>query len=129
MSNEASRPPRREFLGHLGLAAIAASIGPTAALAEPAPIARSLSDWDMSWVERVSSAPYRAVIDTTKIANDELYTAVDMLDTFHEVYPEPADPLRVVVVLRHFAAAMAQSDAMWEKYSIGEERSVTDPDT
>jgi intracellular sulfur oxidation DsrE/DsrF family protein len=49
------------------------------------------------------------------------------MDTFHEVYPN--EQTRVVVVFRHFAAAMGLNDAMWERYPIGEERNVTDPVT
>jgi hypothetical protein len=85
--------------------------------------------WDMSWVERVTAAPYKVAIDTTKLDGDGLYVALDILDTFHEVYGGGNEPMQVVVVLRHFAAAMAQRDAMWERYGIGEERSVTDPET
>jgi intracellular sulfur oxidation DsrE/DsrF family protein len=127
MHDDLPRPARREFLGQLGLIAMAASI-PTG-IAEAMPIARGSSapTWDMSWVERVSSAPYKTVIDTTKVENDELYTAADVMDTFHEVYPN--EQTRVVVVFRHFAAAMGLNDAMWERYPIGEERSVTDPTT
>jgi intracellular sulfur oxidation DsrE/DsrF family protein len=82
----------------------------------------------MSWVDRVSPAPYKAVIDTTKVQDDELLTALDILDTFRDVYKTP-EQTRVVVVFRHFAAAMALNDAMWQKYPIGEERTVMDPDT
>ena len=131
MRDEQSGPrsPRREFLGRLGVLAMAASVGPSVARAELVGHTSSVPDWDMSWVDKVTAAPYKSMIDTTKIGGDELYTALDMLDTFHEVYPGPNEQMRVVVVLRHFAAAMAQSDAMWERYSIGEERNVTDPET
>ena len=130
-SQRAHRRPRREFLGHLGLLAIATSVAPRLAGAEPLVLPPAGPAWDMSWVDRIAAAPYKAVIDTNKIENDELYTALDILDTFHEVYggEAPNEQMRVVVVLRHFAAAMAQSDAMWERYSIGEERGVTDPET
>jgi hypothetical protein len=132
MKDNQQQPRRREFIGQLGAIAMAASV----------PVARDLHAtrrlvaapaWDMSWVERVTAAPYKVAIDTTKIDGDGLYTALDILDTFHEVYGGgtngSAEPMQVVVVLRHFAAAMAQRDAMWERYGIGEERSVTDPDT
>lgn len=118
------RSPRRDFLGQLGLIAIAATVSPTAVRAES-----SLApDWDMSWVERVSAAQYKAVIDTTKVEEDELLTALDVLDTFRDVYNAP-EQTRVVVVFRHFAAAMGLNDAMWQKYPIGEERNITDADT
>jgi len=83
----------------------------------------------MSCVDRIAAAPYKAVIDETKIQNDALYTALDILDTFHDVYPAPNEQARVIVVFRHFAAAMGLNDAMWERYGIGDERNVMDPDT
>lgn len=131
MTEDHGRPPRREFLGRLGVLAVAASLPASVADAGPRRPKPAGSPWDMSWVERVSAAPYKVAIDTTKIDNDELYTALDILDTFHEVYGSDSggEPMQVVVVLRHFAAAMAQRDAMWERYGIGEERSVTDPET
>lgn len=122
------QPRRREFIGQLGAIAMAATVPSARELDATRRLVASTA-WDMSWVERVTAAPYRVAIDTTKIENDELYTALDILDTFHEVYGGGNEPIQVVVVLRHFAAAMAQRDAMWERYGIGEERSVTDPDT
>lgn len=134
MRDEQSSPPRRprrDFLGQLGLLAVTASMTPRVVRAERRAQPTASPAWDMSWVDRVAAAPYKAVIDATKIENDALYTALDMLDTFREVYGGDAttEQMRVVVVFRHFAAAMAQSDAMWERYSIGEERTVTDADT
>lgn len=126
MHDDQARPPRREFLERLGLIAIAASI-PELAGAETVRRHVAAPSWDMSWVDRLSAAPYKAVVDTTKVQDDELNTAADMLDTFHEVYDK--DEMRVVVVLRHFAAAMGLNDAMWDRYAIGEERNVTDPAT
>jgi len=131
MTEDQARPARREFLGKLGVLTVAAALPADVARAEAAHAARATSPWDMSWVDRVTAAPYKVAVDTTKIQNDELYTALDILDTFHEVYGSDSgrEPMQVVVVLRHFAAAMAQRDAMWERYGIGEERSVTDPET
>jgi intracellular sulfur oxidation DsrE/DsrF family protein len=126
---ENQHPRRREFIGQLGAIAMAATLPPAVGQIESARRHPSAPAWDMSWVDKVSAATYKVVVDTAKIEGDGLYTALDILDTFHEVYGGGSEQTRVVVVLRHFAAAMAQSDAMWEKYGIGEERSVTDPDT
>ena len=122
------QPRRREFIGQLGAIAMAAAV-PNARAIEATRRPVPSPAWDMSWVERVTASPYKVAIDTTKIENDGLYTAFDILDTFHEVYGGGNEPMQVVVVLRHFAVAMAQRDAIWERYGIGEERSVTDPDT
>jgi hypothetical protein len=124
-------PRRREFIGQLGAIAMAATV-PSAREIDAARHVAASPAWDMSWVDRVTAAPYKVAIDTTKVEGDGLYTALDILDTFHEVYGgsgSTGESIQVVVVLRHFAAAMAQRDAMWERYGIGEERNVTDPDT
>ena len=127
MQDDDVRPPRRAFMGQLGLMAFAMSM--PRGLPHTEITHQGTSTWDMSWVERVSAAPYKVVIDATKIEGDVLYTAFDVMDTFHEVYGTPDDQTRVVVVMRHFGAAMGLSDALWERYPIGEERSVTDPQT
>ena len=127
------QPRRREFIGQLGAIAMAATVPGAREIDATRRLVASAA-WDMSWVERVTAAPYKVAIDNTKIEGDGLYVALDILDTFHEVYGGGttgggAEPMQIVVVLRHFAAAMAQRDAMWERYGIGEERSVTDPET
>jgi hypothetical protein len=128
MPDDQALPPRREFLGQLGVIALAATLPASAAGAEPRGATPNAS-WDMSWVDRVGAAPYRAVIDATKLENDPFYTAMDILDRFHEVYDTPDSQTQVVVVARHFGAAMGLQDAMWDRYAIGEERNVTDPST
>lgn len=129
MTDDRARPPRREFLGQLGVLAVAASLPAGVAHAEPHRAAPASSPWDMSWVDRVTAAPYKAVIDATKLENDAFYTASDIMDRFHEVYDSPDSQTRVVVVMRHFGAAMGLNDAAWDRYAIGEERTVTDPST
>jgi len=126
MQDDQARQPRREFLERLGFVAVAASV-PSVRVLDVARRHIAAPGWDMSWVERVSAARYKAVVDTMKIQDDELETALDLMDTFHEVYP--GDEMRVVVVLRHYAAAMGLNDAMWDRYAIGEERTITDPAT
>ena len=129
MGDDRARPPRREFLGQLGLIAVAASVPHKMVRSAARQPMAPPSTWDMSWVDRIATAPQKAVIDSTKLENDALYTAVDIMDTFHEVYNTPDDQTRVVVVMRHFGAAMGLTDAIWDKYAIGDERNVTDEAT
>jgi len=129
MQDDNALPARREFLGKLGLMAIAATVPARPELGEPRRARTVGSPWDMSWVERVSAAPYKVVIDGTKIDAAPLYTALDVMDTFHEVYDTRDEQVRAVVVMRHFGAAMGLTDALWDKYGIGDERKVTDPVT
>lgn len=123
-----SRPARREFLGQLGVLAAAAAIPRTVGAAEPMRQQSATSPWDMSWVEKVAAAPYKCVIDATNI-NDgaALDLAADVLDQFHEVYPN--DQARVVVVARQLGVPLALQDALWDRYAIGADRKITDPAT
>jgi intracellular sulfur oxidation DsrE/DsrF family protein len=126
MSSDSAHPPRREFLGQLSLMALAAS-----APASRAPVARepTSSTWDMSWVEPVTAAPYRVVLDANKLGEDALYFASDIMDTFHEVYSGPDTQTRVVIVARQLGVPLALTDALWDRYAIGEDRKITDPAT
>jgi hypothetical protein len=123
-----SRKARREFLGQLGALAAAAALPATASASLPPRKGAAASPWDMSWVEKVTSAPYRCVIDSTNI-NDgaALDLAADVLDQFHEVYP--SDQMRVVIVARQLGVPLALQDALWDRYGIGADRKVTDPVT
>lgn len=128
MLRQPERTARREFLGQLGLIAAAAALPGTAAVAEQRRQPPPASPWDMSWVDRVTAAPYKCVIDSTNI-NDgaALDLAADVLDQFHEVYPDAET--RVVVVVRQLGIPLALQDALWDRYALGADRKVTDPVT
>jgi len=124
--------PRRSFLGQLSLIALAASAPPAASVARVrVPRGENrVSPWDMSWVERVATAKYKVVLESTNLNDGAvLDLAQDIMDTFHEVYNSPDEETRIVVVMRQLGASMALQDALWDKYAIGEARSVTDPVT
>jgi len=124
--------PRRAFLGQLSLIALAATSPGTASVASRRmPLAEtSTSPWDMSWVDRVTPAKYKVVLESTNLNDGAvLDLAQDLMDTFHEVYNSPDAETRVVVVMRQLGPPMALQDALWDKYAIGEVRNVTDPAT
>jgi intracellular sulfur oxidation DsrE/DsrF family protein len=124
------RKPRRSFLGQLGLAALATTGTGRAMLAQPASSARQSSPWDMSWVDRVTAAKYRAVVDATTMKEGyALDIADDIMNTFHEVYGGPNEETRIVVVMRRSGTPMALQDALWDRYAIGEDSKVNDPAT
>src|SRR5207253_6458039 len=59
---------RREFLGSLGTASVAAVLPlSSATAASPAPVTDT---WDMTWVDRVKGK-YRAVFDSPDVSNGE----------------------------------------------------------
>jgi len=106
------------------------------ALAASAPSTRAriaretaTSSWDMSWVERVTAAPYKVVLDANKLESDALYFASDIMDTYRDVYNGPDSQTRVVIVARQNGVPLALTDALWDRYAIGEDRKITDPAT
>lgn len=129
MSDETERRPRREFLGQLGVLAAAAALPPTAGVPVPRHKATSASPWDMSWVEKVTGAPYKCVLDVQNASDDPLYTASDILDKFREVYGTQGDQMRLVLVVRRLGVPMALDHSLWERYHIGEDRKIEDPVT
>jgi len=126
MSNNSERPQRREFLGQLSLMALAASAPATRRRATRE---RPTSSWDMSWVERVTAAPYKVVLDANKLEPDALYFASDIMDTYRDVYNGPDTQTRAVIVARQLGVPLALTDALWERYAIGEDRKINDPVT
>ncbi|HEY8309272.1 MAG TPA: hypothetical protein VIG47_01890, partial [Gemmatimonadaceae bacterium] len=77
-------PLRREFLAQLGGIVAASSLDVRKLEATSSAHA---SDWDMSWVERIAAAKYRAVFNANVINDgDVVYSTALVLDQFHEVY-------------------------------------------
>ena len=131
MAHRPDTPDRREFLEHLGVAS-AALFGtgalPLEAAASPPPYA-SGEPWDMSWLERLKSATYRAVIDANTL--EEGYApdlAGGLIDTFHEVHGASDDQVRIVIVARRGGTPLVLGDTVWEKYPLGEDTKMNDGD-
>lgn len=130
MEDDANPSRRREFLGQLGAMALVAG-------APARVVARSIrqpeagrSPWDMSWVERITAAPYKVVLDSQKLDDGAaLDYAADIMNTFREVYNGPDTQTRVVVVMRRLGVPMALKDELWDRYAIGEDQKVNDPIT
>lgn len=129
MFDETERTPRRAFLGRLGLVAAAAALPRKSVAAESQRNTVSTSPWDMSWVEKVTAAPYKVVLDVQTLSDDLLYAAADIMDRYREVYGIPDDQTRAVFVMRRLGTPMALQDVLWDRYGIGEDRKIDDPAT
>src|SRR2546421_4142504 len=104
--------PRRVFLGRLGAAVTGlAGSSPFAPVPgeSPPPEPRRpplpTSPWDMSWLDRLKNASYRAVFDAN--------VAAMFLDQFRAVYGTRDVETRAVIVARQLGAPLAFGDSVW----------------
>jgi len=117
------QPNRRDFVGRLAATSAAAIIGEEAFTAMVMPHVRTSAEpWDMSWVEKLKSPPYKAVIDANTF--EEGY-ALDLASGLYSAYKEAHgvgdDQVRIVIVARRGGTPLVFGDALWEKYPIGTE--------
>src|SRR5262245_34435090 len=123
---------RRDFLRQLSIATAAVGGGAIVSPLSAEDLQRaadslsgSSAAWDMSWVEGIQRAQYRAVFDSTSLSDGAaLDLASGIQDNFKEVYG--SDVARMVIVMRQLGQVMAFNDQMWDKYAIGDERKVND---
>ena len=118
---------RREFLATLGVFAGAMAIDADELRAAPAP---ADSPWDTSWLEALAAAKFRVVFNASEI-NDgaAMDYARTFLDHFHEVHGTADAQTRPVIVFRRMGTQMAFNDVMWDRYGIGDDVKIADPDT
>ena len=129
--------PRRDFLGRLGAAVTGlagssafASVPGESLPREPRRQPLPTSSWDMSWVDRLKNASYRAVFDANEVADGFALDLAGMfMDQFRGVYGTRDEETRAVIVARQLGAPLAFGDSLWARYEIGAETHVNDPTT
>jgi hypothetical protein len=111
--------PRRSFFGHLGGAVVLGLAGLVPkSLHAQAPAARPDGpNWPGTLPGR-----HRQVVDAYEV-NSGFPLA------FAYTFLLPNESATAVVILRHGAFPIALSNAMWEKYKIGESFKIIDPET
>ena len=118
---------RREFLAKLGVLAGAMAIDPDELRAVPA--SRG-SSWDTSWIDALAAAKYRVVFNASEIGDGAaMFFARQFLGDFHEVHGTEDSSTRAAIVFRGTGVPMAFNDVVWERYAVGEEVKLADPDT
>lgn len=118
---------RRDFLAQLSVAAAAMTIDADELRAAST---SSSSTWDTAWIDKLASAQYRVVFNGSEMADGAaLDFASTFLDHFHEVHGTSDKQTRPVIVFRRLGTEIGFSDAMWEKYSLGEGNKTNDPAT
>ena len=118
---------RRAFLGQLGTIAAGLTVAPDELRAASA---RRFGPWDSSWLDRLASAQYRVVFNTSEVSEGNVlsYTA-SFLDDFHTVHGTADAQTRPVIVFRRLGTPMALNDVLWERYAVGEDLKIKDPNT
>jgi len=111
---------RRNFIGTMGVGALAASLdAPAAAAAIPNPV--PAGKWDLSWIERVSRK-HRAVFDSPEFSGGAgLIRALNWKTEYREVYGTPPEDMSAILVMRGEAVWLAMNDEFWKTYKVGEE--------
>jgi hypothetical protein len=120
---------RREFLTQLGVAAATFAFDADEARAATSPLAPS-GPWDTSWIDRLAAAQYRVVFNASDISDGAAMDyASTFLDNFREAHGTNDAQTRPVIVFRRLGTVMAFNDMLWDKYSIGEDRKISDSAT
>jgi hypothetical protein len=118
------RASRRSFLGRIGAAGTSAAFGWPLASAASEPTS---PNWDLSWLKQIQRARHRALFDAP-MPNNVLDLAARYLANLVSVYGSSRDAC-AILNLRTRSVSMGLADAAWQKYPIGDDAKVTDPDT
>jgi hypothetical protein len=120
---------RRTFLTTVGALA---AIGASGAAQSPAQPAAAGSGIDVSWLDKFRGK-HKQVFDLGSFdlsVDSPLRQPVTYFAAHREVSRlEPPDDINVIVAISHKAFGMNASDALWEKYKIGEHWGIKDPAT
>jgi hypothetical protein len=125
---------RRDFVAGVGgLVSTMALAACTPALASAQRAAPPTTEWDLGWVQLVSRASDRAIFDWPSLGDPAdaivLQIAERYLDNCNVVYQAGKFDVRVVLNIRTQAVPAALADPLWERFALGTEYNVKDPNT
>jgi hypothetical protein len=121
---------RRTFLAALGgTAALAGATRAEAEQGSPQPAPGAI---DISWFDALRGK-HKQIFDLQAF-DPSLDTPLRQVVTYLSVHRdlnklEPPDGINVIVGISHKAFPMNATDALWEKYALGEHWRIKDPDT
>jgi intracellular sulfur oxidation DsrE/DsrF family protein len=119
---------RREFLERMTVGAAALAM-PFASAFAGTDTGSAHGPWNEEWLTKINGK-HRQFFDAVEPNQGfALVFAQGFLNLNKETYSLTDKDLTAVVGLRHFAMPFALSDAMWEKYKIGETFKIDDPAT
>ncbi len=120
---------RRSFLAALGgSAAVAPALRAQGAAAQPS--GRS-GEWDLAWLDQFKGK-HKQVFDlhSFNLGDDTPLRMVNnYLDTMRDVMHTEGADVNAVVGITRIAFPLNASDAIWQKYKLGERWKITDPST
>jgi hypothetical protein len=134
MSNHNRDHSRRSFLAAVGEAGAAAALVSGAGVLLPAhlgaqsKLSSASAAWDLAWIERVRKAAHRAVFDAPS-GSFVVDLAMRYVDNVRTVFGDGAGDICAVLNVRTRAVSVGLSDAIWQKYPLGEDYTVNDPRT
>ena len=117
------RSSRRGFLTSVGALAGVAAMLPEVATGQSAP----QGGWDMSWLERLTGK-HRQVFDFSNLEIG-LVVVKNWYDAWETVYGLKHPQVNAVVGIGGHAFPVNAGDALYQKFPIGQQWKVTDPDT
>ena len=115
---------RREFLERLTVGAAALTLPFSFKEGETA-----RGPWNEAWLDKINGKHKQFFDAVEPNQGFALVFAWGWLNMNKETYGLTDKDLTAVVGLRHFAMPFALSDAMWQKYKIGEAFKIDDPAT
>ena len=127
---------RRSFVSALaslaGLAIVKPSAQQPAPETTPQPPVRQLVQWDLTWLDQLKGR-HKHVYDlgTYDLNVEGRFPNVpqNFLNAFRDVYKlEPPD-VNVLIGIRHTAFPVNASDALWQKFNLGERWKIKEPAT
>ena len=119
---------RRSFLTTL---AAAGALRTASVSAEASQTPNRPQTWDLSWLDQLKGR-HKQLFDVGNmdIADDTpLRIPMNYFDTWRDVFQMQPPDVNVVIGVARGAFPMNASDALWEKYQLGEKWGIKDPKT
>ena len=126
--------PRRNFVGRLvaGAAAMAATLGaPRYLVAAPAsaPTGSNAPEHENDWMKALTGK-HRTVFDLAAHRNGKpLAQAKNYLDAWRDAFQVPDRDVNIVIGVHGDGIPIVLTDALWDRFRIGEQYEVTDAST
>jgi hypothetical protein len=95
------------------------------------PTPGAATEWDMTWLDRFKGK-HKQVFDVGSFdvsVDTPLRVPMNYLDTFRDVYRLQPPDINITIGVARTAFPLNASDAIWQKYSLGERWKINDPST